>query len=165
MKNIKKINALQNYILNFIFTDGSEILFDMKPFLKYGLYSSIRDEINFQQVKFDGDHIYWNKVADIHLNTILQEGIKVPEISRFYGLIISLYFKDTDFHHRPHIHVRYGDNKASFAIDDGELLAGSLPLKQTKLIQTWIILRQNELLEDWELIQEGKDYFTIAPLR
>lgn len=58
----------------------------------------------------------------------------MPELSRFYGLIIKMLFMDDGKHHKPHVHVFYGDYEAFIAID-GELLAGSLPVKQYKLVQ------------------------------
>ena len=50
----------------------------------------------------------------------------MPEISRFYGLIVKMIYMDNEQHHKPHVHVYYGDYEASVGID-GELLAGSLP--------------------------------------
>lgn len=57
----------------------------------------------------------------------------MPEISRFMGMIIKMIFLDNEKHHKPHVHVYYGDFEASIGID-GELLAGSLPVKQLKII-------------------------------
>lgn len=57
----------------------------------------------------------------------------MPELIRFYGIIIKMYFNDIQQHHKPHIHAFYGDYEAVVAID-GELLAGSIPSKQLKII-------------------------------
>ena len=165
MRQIIKIDILENYKLLFFFSDGLMVVFDVEPLLQYNLYASIRDYDVFKKVKFDGEHVYWNEVADLHVSQVLLRGYIVPEISRFYGLIISLYYGDTEYRHKPHIHVRYGDDNASFSIDDAEMLAGKLPLRQTRLIQAWIELHRDDILEDWDLIQNGKDYFTIAPLK
>ncbi len=51
----------------------------------------------------------------------------MPTISMFYGILILMYFYDNKKHARPHIHAEYGDHVASIAIDDGEILSGSLP--------------------------------------
>ena len=51
----------------------------------------------------------------------------MPEISCFMGIIIQMIFLDNEKHHKPHVHVKYGDYKASIAID-GELLAGGIPV-------------------------------------
>ena len=54
----------------------------------------------------------------------------MPEICRFYGIIIRMLFFDTQQHNLPHIHVEYQGEKAVFTIPDGELLEGSLPSKK-----------------------------------
>ncbi len=58
----------------------------------------------------------------------------MPVISMFYGIIISLYFLDNKHHHLPHIHAKYAEFEASVTIADGEILAGSLPRKQLRLV-------------------------------
>lgn len=57
----------------------------------------------------------------------------MPEISRFYGIIIKMLFIDNDKHHKPHIHVYCGENEASVALD-GEVLEGKLPVKQYRML-------------------------------
>jgi len=89
----------------------------------------------------------------------------MPTISMFYGILITILYEDSDRHHLPHIHVRYQGEKASISINDGLVLAGSLPPKQIKLIQAWIELHREELLADWELAQNGEEPFRIAPLQ
>lgn len=89
----------------------------------------------------------------------------MPTISMFYGILVSLLFEDNDRHHLPHFHVRYQGAKASVAIDDGRVLAGSIPPKQLRLVQAWVELHRDELLADWELALNGEDLFRIAPLQ
>ena len=57
----------------------------------------------------------------------------MPELSRFQGMVIKMLLKDTVQHNKPHVHVSYGEYKASVGID-GELLADSLPQKQFKML-------------------------------
>ena len=59
--------------------------------------------------------------------------LKMPELSRFGGMVIYMLFMDTKQHNKPHVHVYYGEYEASIALD-GELLAGSIPRKQFKMI-------------------------------
>ena len=70
----------------------------------------------------------------------------MPEISRFMGMVIKMLFLDNDQHHKPHVHVIYGDFKASVGID-GEMLAGSMKtncmLRGTKLFAAYILTRSN----------------------
>lgn len=51
----------------------------------------------------------------------------MPEISRFLGIVIKMFYSDDDQHHKPHVHAYYGDFEASIGID-GELLAGCMPV-------------------------------------
>ena len=70
----------------------------------------------------------------------------MPVISMFYGLIVQMFVLDTDRHHAPHLHVVYAEYKASVAIQTGELLAGSLPTRQLRLVQAWVEIHREELL-------------------
>lgn len=87
----------------------------------------------------------------------------MPELSRFYGLIVKLLFLDDGKHHKPHVHAYYGDYEASVAID-GEILAGSLPVKQYKLLSAWLVLHEDELYEAWNNAVAGKPFGRIPPL-
>jgi hypothetical protein len=89
----------------------------------------------------------------------------MPTISMFYGILISLFYKDDEQHHAPHIHARYQGQKASIAIDDGRVLAGELPSRQLRMVQVWIDIHKDELLADWELAVNGDEPFRIPPLQ
>ena len=64
----------------------------------------------------------------------------MPELSRFEGMVIKMLFNDTVQHNKPHVHVTYGEYKASVGID-GELLAGSLPQKQFRMLVGWKLMQ------------------------
>ena len=89
----------------------------------------------------------------------------MPSISMFYGIIVYMLFKDNKRHNLPHIHVKYSEYKAVFDIKNCKLLDGKLPPKETKMVETWILLRQPELLANWELALEGEALYKIEPLR
>ncbi len=76
----------------------------------------------------------------------------MPEISRFYGIIITMYY-EYGRHQHPHFHARHGRYKASFTISPPALLAGAMPRRQQNLILAWAELHQEELLENWERIK------------
>jgi len=57
----------------------------------------------------------------------------------FYGLLVMMYFRDNRRHHLPHIHVRYQGEEAAIALDDGHILEGTLPPRQLKMVQVWIL--------------------------
>lgn len=65
----------------------------------------------------------------------------------------------------PHIHAEYGDQIASIAIDDGEVLSGSLPTTKMKLVQAWIEIHKEDLMADWKLAVAGEPIFKIDPLK
>lgn len=87
----------------------------------------------------------------------------MPELSRFHGIVIKMLYLDEGKHHKPHVHVYYGEYEALVAID-GELLAGSLPAKQYKLVAAWLILHEDELYQAWNAAVAGKAVGRIAPL-
>ena len=88
----------------------------------------------------------------------------MPTISRFYGILIKMFFYDTDKHHVPHIHAEYQGKTAVYSIPDGTLLAGGLPARQHKLVVAWVEIRQEELFADWELAINGKKLLPIRGL-
>jgi hypothetical protein len=89
----------------------------------------------------------------------------MPTISMFYGILILMYFYDDKKHARPHIHAEYGDQVASIAIDDGEVLSGIIPPPKMKLVQAWIEIHREDLMADWKLAVAGEPIFKIDPLR
>jgi Domain of unknown function (DUF4160) len=89
----------------------------------------------------------------------------MPTISMFYGILILIYFYDNKQHNRPHIHAEFAEFEASIAIDDGSVLAGSLPSAKLKLVQAWIEIHRDDLMVDWKLAVAGEPVFKIDPLR
>ena len=89
----------------------------------------------------------------------------MPEICRFFGIVIGMFPEPQVRHHRPHFHAYYAENSAVYAIDgEVELIAGNLPLRQRRLVEAWAELHIYELKQDWELLQEGHLPNRIAPL-
>lgn len=85
----------------------------------------------------------------------------MPEICRFYGIIIQMFFND---HNPPHFHVVYGDFKAVININD-EIVEGFMPKRALKLVFEWMDLHKSELLVNWELAQNGELPIKIEPLK
>lgn len=88
----------------------------------------------------------------------------MPELSRFFGMVIKMLYMDNSQHNKPHIHVCYGDYEASVGID-GELLAGSMPIKQLRIIQAWVIIHEDELYRAWNMAVKGEAFGRIEPLK
>lgn len=85
----------------------------------------------------------------------------MPEISRFFGIIIRMFFSE---HNPPHIHVEYQDSKAVFDLA-GNITHGGLKSRTAvRLVREWIDLHVVELREDWELAQAGRELNRIDPL-
>ena len=82
----------------------------------------------------------------------------MPEISRFYGLIIYMFFLD---HNPPHFKVKYGEFEANIIIENGALLNGDLPISKLKLVSAWAEIHKEELLKMWNT----KEFHKIEPLR
>ena len=85
----------------------------------------------------------------------------MPELSRFLGIVILMYFDD---HNPPHFHVRYNDFRAIISINDLLLIEGNLPPRVLGLVIEWAGLHKNELLENWEMVKETGKWFKIEPL-
>jgi hypothetical protein len=88
----------------------------------------------------------------------------MPELSRFFNIIIRMYFGDDEKHHKPHIHAVYAEHEASIGLD-GELLDGSIPIKQLKLVEAWLILHEDELYKAWNMSVRHETPNKVAPLK
>ncbi len=85
----------------------------------------------------------------------------MPELSRFFGIIIRMFFEE---HNPPHIHAEHQGNKAVFDLS-GNITRGDLKSRTAiKLVREWIDRHIAELCEDWELAQAGKEIKKIDPL-
>lgn len=82
----------------------------------------------------------------------------------FYGVLIRMFFYDTDKHNVPHIHAEFQGQVAVYSIPEGEPLAGSLPAKKHKMVVAWIAIHEDELMADWDLAVNGKKPFPIRGL-
>lgn len=85
----------------------------------------------------------------------------MPEISRFFGIIILMFYND---HAPPHFHARYADHEAVISIESLSLMAGSLPPRALGLVMEWAILHRAELLDDWYKAREEMPLHKIEPL-
>lgn len=89
----------------------------------------------------------------------------MPEISRFFGIIIRMYMEVGAPHHKPHFHAYYQEDEAIYEIENIELISGTLPKRQKRLVEAWAELHQKELLKDWNRLQNGKSPLPIDPLK
>lgn len=85
----------------------------------------------------------------------------MPEITRFYGIVIRMYHRD---HNPPHFHAQYGSSRAAIAIRDLGVIEGKLPARALGLAMEWASSHQAELLEDWDLAHSRLPLNKIEPL-
>ena len=84
----------------------------------------------------------------------------MPEISNFYGIVITMYFPE---HNPPHFHVRYNEYHASIDIQTGKV-TGEMPRRALKLVYEWLDIHKEELLENWYKLEKGTAPSKIQPL-
>lgn len=85
----------------------------------------------------------------------------MPELCRFLGIIIAMYYRE---HGVAHFHVVAGDHDATIAIESGDVLAGKLPRKVLRLVQKWRLLHIEQLRENARLAAERRPLKKIDPL-
>jgi hypothetical protein len=86
----------------------------------------------------------------------------MPQISCFFGIIISMYFED---HNPPHFHAQYGDDECLISIIDLVIIQGKIPSRALGMVTEWAVLHQDELLENWEKAVNLEPLSKIIPLK
>jgi hypothetical protein len=89
----------------------------------------------------------------------------VPELSRFFGIVIRMFAEAGGVHHIPHFHAYYQDDEAVFSITPVELIGGAVPKRQVRLVEAWAELHQVELQAAWDRLLKGQKPTPIDPLR
>lgn len=86
----------------------------------------------------------------------------MPTISMFRGIKIFMNWRE---HQPPHFHATYGGEEATISIKELEVIQGSLPNKQLKMVLGWAAFHQEELMENWNLAEKMQELFAIEPLK
>ena len=89
----------------------------------------------------------------------------MPEIARFFGIIIRMFVEAGAPHHGPHFHAYYQNHVAIYRIDAIDVISGGLPRTQQRLVEAWAELHQGELMENWQRLRSGKFPYKINPLK
>jgi len=84
----------------------------------------------------------------------------MPEISRFLGIVIRMFYRD---HAPPHFHAEYGQYEITVEIQSG-VVQGRFPKRALRAVLEWADLHREELLTDWHLARLEKPLNTIEPL-
>ena len=85
----------------------------------------------------------------------------MPEISRFFGIVIRMYFDD---HSPPHFHAVYGGTEARVAINPIAVLEGNLPRRAVSMVVEWAALYQHQLMANWQRLRDDQPAVKIPPL-
>lgn len=83
----------------------------------------------------------------------------MPILSRFYGIVIRMYFLQSE-HKPPHIHAIYNDDVAAIDFMTGTVLEGHLPPKAMNMVREWLTLNREELKKIWET----QEFKSLPPL-
>ena len=83
----------------------------------------------------------------------------MPVISRFYGVIIKMYFRQSE-HNPPHIHALYGEYIGIIDIQTGQMLEGDLPKRALKMVQEWTAQHKDALMKMWTT----QEFVELPPL-
>lgn len=86
----------------------------------------------------------------------------MPEVSRFYGIIIAMYYNE---HNPPHFHAKYGEYIAEIDIRTLQILKGEIPNRAKALVLEWANEHRDELIQDWELARQKSELKEIEPLK
>jgi len=85
----------------------------------------------------------------------------MPTISMFRGIKVFINWRE---HQPPHFHATYGGEEVIVSINEIEVIDGSIPSKQLKMLLGWAALHQDELSENWALAEKRQELFPITPL-
>jgi hypothetical protein len=89
----------------------------------------------------------------------------MAELSRFFGIIIRMFAEHGGKHHMPHFHAFYQEHEAVFTINPVQILSGSMPTKQQRLVEAWAEIHVDELQAAWNSLDGGRKPSPIDPLK
>jgi hypothetical protein len=182
LPRVTAVRHVRDHVLWLEFSDGLSGELDLASDLVGPVFEPLRDPREFARVRLGAESVEWPNGADwapesLHARLSAVNGLsaepndavsdappdhdtRVPELSRFYGIVIMMYFED---HARPHFHARSGGQSIAIEID-GDGIRGSFPPNRLPLVFAWRDLHRDELRENWNRLREGKEPEPIAPL-
>jgi hypothetical protein len=179
---VTEVRYLGGHSLWLRFSDGLEGTVDLADSLRGPVLEALLDPLRFSEVRVDGPSIGWPNGADwspewLHdrvlatNGTALQSGddgrgggashyARMPEISRFYGIVVRMFYVD---HARPHFHAQYGEHSIAIEIL-GDGVRGSFPPNRLPLLFEWRDKHRDELMANWDRLRDGTLPLPIAAL-
>lgn len=179
------VEARDGYRLWLRYSDGTSGEVDLGDLVGKGVFRAWHDRAFFEAVRLDGHGgIVWSEELDLCGDALylrlrgLPEGGRgpnvdggsnrsgstgdpMPELCRFYGIVIRMFRSD---HVPPHFHARYGGSNASFDIQTLGLLRGQMPPRARSLVIEWASRHQDDLLDAWHRSERHEPLGKIAPL-
>lgn len=182
------VHAVRDRVLWLRFSDGVEGEADLSEWLQGPVFSPLRDWENFAQVRLDPPFaVAWPNGADVSPEALYErlrvtgsaakrdyarlfddalareraECAAMPELSRFFGIIIRMFWRENE---APHFHAQYGEHLASIEIDSGVVTTRRFSSQALRLIEDWRQRHVAELRENWTRMQRGELPSHIEPL-
>ncbi|HEX6851103.1 MAG TPA: DUF4160 domain-containing protein [Candidatus Polarisedimenticolaceae bacterium] len=164
------------YVLRVAFDDGTEQTIDFQPVLRGRVFGALRDPEMSRRVRIDPAFrtLVWPNDADFRAvgprlpiapSRASSKAGPLPEICRFYGIVIKMSFEKGAPHQGAHFHAEYGGESAVFDAATGKILNGSLAKPQRRLVKAWIELHRHELEANGERAVNFERLERIAPLQ
>lgn len=182
LPHVAEVQYVRDHVLWLRFSDGVEGEVDLADELEGELIAPIRDPAMFARANVRHGTLVWPNGADWAPETLyervlaakgfaprsMDDGESVqreyiagmPEISRFFGIIIRMLANE---HARPHFHAAYGEFEVTVTIDEG-VVTGRFPGRPLRLVLEWRDLHQAELAANWERLRLGQPPHPIPPL-
>ena len=165
---VLSVRPLPQYRLLLEFSSAEWKIFDVTPYLSSGVFVPLRDPALFNAVHVIFGSVEWPGEVDLSYDTLYIGGTPANELAVadavamgnawrsaepgvyvFDGVTVRVSYRDICKDWKPHVHAQFGAHEALIAIEDGSVLGGKLPQKQSRLIRTWIEPRREELLAHW----------------
>jgi len=182
LTRVTAVRHVRAHVLWLRFNDGLEGEIDLANRLRGPALAPLKDASFFAQVRLEDPTISWPNGADwapesLHDLVAAANGTQprridgvastesgqladVPEISRFFGITIVMFYDD---HARPHFHAHFGGQSVAIEID-GDGVSGSFPPHRLTLVFEWRDLHRAELRENWHRLRAGEPPLAIPPL-
>jgi hypothetical protein len=164
------------------FSDGLEGTVDLRSALRGPVLEALRDPAVFAQARLEGATVVWPNGADwapesLHARLVAETGAGapaiddglsggsahaagMPEISRFFGIVVRMFYDD---HSAPHFHAVYGEYSVAMEID-GDGIRGRFPPSRLLLLFEWRDRHRAELMANWQRLRDGRSIVPIEPL-
>ena len=173
---------MREHVLWLCYSDGVEGEVDLGDDLNGPMLEQLRDVSEFARARIEQGHLAWPNGADWSPESLRERlgaayesephsigdaGVDstaqisdVPEICRFYGIVIRMLVND---HSPPHFHAVYGEHEISVTIMDG-VVTGHFPPHARRMVLEWRAQHEGELMANWDLLRTGQSTRAIAPL-